>query len=236
MIVAAHPDDETIGASTLLRAAVSLIHVTDGAPRNMADAQRCGFTCRDEYSRARRGELEEAIAVCGSSPEMTWLDIPDQEASYNIPSIADRLSRAIREVRPAVVLTHPYEGGHPDHDACAAAVRLACGSAVPVWEFACYHNRGGSICTNEFLPGTDQGQTVELKGLEKLQKMRMLECFRTQRETLSSFGTTCERFRPAPDYDFAAPPHPGKLYYEQFDWGMRGERFRSIAAEVLAVC
>jgi hypothetical protein len=37
-------------------------------------------------------------------------------------------------------------------------------------------------------------------------------------------------FRPAPDYDFSQPPHSGKLYYEHFDWGMSGERWRLFAA------
>jgi hypothetical protein len=39
-----------------------------------------------------------------------------------------------------------------------------------------------------------------------------------------------ERFRPAPAYDFTAPPHEGKLFYECFDWGMNGARFRELAA------
>jgi hypothetical protein len=64
----------------------------------------------------------------------------------------------------------------------------------------------------------------------------MLGCFRTQSETLAPFGVDAERFRLAPAYDFAQPPHPGALFYEQFDWGMTGDRFRAIAREVLQAC
>jgi N-acetylglucosamine malate deacetylase 2 len=42
-----------------------------------------------------------------------------------------------------------------------------------------------------------------------------------------------ERFRPAPVYSFTEPPHPGKLFYENFDWGMTAERWRRLAAEAL---
>jgi len=42
-----------------------------------------------------------------------------------------------------------------------------------------------------------------------------------------------ERFRAAPVYDFTQAPHPGKLFYENFDWGMTGERWRDLAAEAL---
>jgi hypothetical protein len=38
-----------------------------------------------------------------------------------------------------------------------------------------------------------------------------------------------ERFRFAPRYDFNAPPHQGKLYYENCDWGVTGETWRNLA-------
>ena len=34
------------------------------------------------------------------------------------------------------------------------------------------------------------------------------------------FPIAIERFRPAPDYDFTQPPHEGRLFYENYDWGM----------------
>jgi N-acetylglucosamine malate deacetylase 2 len=43
-VVVAHPDDETIGCGAILRRLplVRLVHVTDGAPRDMIDAVRLG--------------------------------------------------------------------------------------------------------------------------------------------------------------------------------------------------
>jgi len=37
-----------------------------------------------------------------------------------------------------------------------------------------------------------------------------------------------ERYRWAPQYDFTAPPHEGRLYYENYPWGVKGARFREL--------
>ncbi len=61
----------------------------------------------------------------------------------------------------------------------------------------------------------------------------MVECFTTQQRTLAPFGFELERFRPAPAYDFTQPPHEGTLFYERYDWGMVGARWRTLAHEAL---
>ena len=43
-----------------------------------------------------------------------------------LEDLVDRCAGLIGALRPAVVITHAYEGGHPDHDTLALAVRLAC--------------------------------------------------------------------------------------------------------------
>jgi hypothetical protein len=48
---------------------------------------------------------------------------------------------------------------------------------------------------------------------------------------LALFPAGDEVFRPAPDYDFAAPPHAGALLYERFPWGMDGPRWRRLASD-----
>ena len=143
------------------------------------------------------------------------------------------------------MLTHPYEGGHPDHDTCAFAVhtalRVLSGSSVsvalpPVVEAPFYHaGDGGRMHTGRFLydePGCEC-HVFELSAEEQANKQARLACFGSQAETLAQFSTTQEVFRFAPLYDFTLPPHPGKLFYEQFPWGMSGDRFRALAAEAL---
>ena len=100
------------------------------------------------------------------------------------------------------VLTHPYEGGHPDHDA-AAFIAAHCG--VPVMEFACYRAGNGGMEVGTFLPGPEPVRLVLTPG-EARRKRAMLDCFVTQAATLQPFGTTQETFRLAPAYDFT-PGH-----------------------------
>jgi N-acetylglucosamine malate deacetylase 2 len=247
LIVAAHPDDETIGAGGLMPRTQLLgtVHVTDGAPRSLDDARRAGHRSREAYAAARRAEFLCAMDVCALEPVPSHrpLDIVDQEASLEMAGIARSLADLLQELRPAAILTHSYEGGHPDHDATAFAVHAACAllHAPPeVFEFAGYHGSGpegegtGSPPRMEigrFLPGQEPGSVIALSEADSLRKARMIACFVTQHHMLRHFSVQEERFRAAPRYDFSQPPHPGRLFYEYFDWGMTGSRWRSLAAE-----
>ena len=51
--------------------------------------------------------------------------LPDQGAAGRMVEVARAVRAEILGFRPEVVLTHPYEGGHPDHDAVAFAVWAA---------------------------------------------------------------------------------------------------------------
>lgn len=245
LILVAHPDDETIGAgSRLLRLKeVQIVHVTDGAPRNLLDARDNGFPTWEEYAHARRVELANALAVAGIGVERTRvIGVPDQQASLNLVPITRRVFELLHELKPAIVLIHPYEGGHPDHDATAFAAHAAQalmerkGITPPALiELTSYHDRDGSVEFFEFLPDESGGEieTVVLSDEERELKRRMMQAFTTQQRTLSQFPVELERFRLAPRYDFTQPPHAGLLWYEHFDWGMVGERWRELAREAL---
>jgi len=150
----------------------------------------------------------------------------------------------LREFRPTAILTHPYEGGHPDHDATAFAVHAACArvpSPPEVFEFTSYHSAAAhpgrvespAMEVGKFLPNTDHGEPVVLADEERDLKSRMISCYASQLHMLRNFPVDVERYRPAPTYDFTSAPHSGRLFYENFDWGVTGERWRRLAEEAL---
>jgi LmbE family N-acetylglucosaminyl deacetylase len=129
LVVAAHPDDETIGASTMLatRHELTVIHVTDGAPRDRRWWPRGAPSSREEYARLRRREADAALALAGvDSARIHRLGLVDLEACRALPELITVLRDAIDRARPELLITHAYEGGHPDHDAVAFAVAEAC--------------------------------------------------------------------------------------------------------------
>jgi LmbE family N-acetylglucosaminyl deacetylase len=230
LLVAAHPDDETLGAGGILPRldARAVVHVTDGAPRDPGDA-------REEYAAARRRELDAALRLAGiSNGRLRQFDAVDREAWLSMADLARRIAEIIEELRPGVVLTHPYEGGHPDHDSTAFAVHAACAlasSPPAIYEFTSYHAREGALETGRFLPGGDEGEVIALCPEERARKLRMIECFTSQLHFISQFPVDAERFRRAPAYDFGRAPHAGALLYEIFGWRPTGVEWRRAAME-----
>lgn len=245
LLVFAHPDDETVGLGSRLGrfGEAHMVHVTDGSPRNEQDSRAYGFPSWREYREARRNELERALRTAGVA-EMSreCLEVADQEASLHMAELAERLARIIAERRPEVILTHAFEGGHPDHDACAFAVHMAAKivgtgrEPVPlIVEAPFYHARMRGTPAAMFLPYPDAQECIfELSAAEQTCKRAIIRCFTTQQETLKNLSYSRESFRVAPEYDFGRLPHTPPLLYDSFPWGMTSQRFCGLAQQAEA--
>ena len=243
-LIVAHPDDEAIGAGILLADMpdAMVVHVTDGAPRSSSTIRRRGFKSREAYAEARREEVLKALSLVGiGEGQVRCLGFVDGEATLRLVELCHDVIDLLLELEPEVVLTHPYEGGHTDHDATAFAVHLACGilrrEGVPspiILELTSYHQRNGKRVRSAFLPHKGLPErALELDADAQLLKARMFEAFVSQRDCLRHFPLQAERFRVAPRYDFTQPPHEGTLDYERFCATICGEEWRIRASRAL---
>src|SRR6266403_741087 len=99
VIVAAHPDDETIAAGAQLANLRDpiLLHVTDGAPRKLGEARR------NYAASTRREELKAALHAGGAkSVELIEIGLCDQEVSFHLADLTARLKDLFLRLRPQV--------------------------------------------------------------------------------------------------------------------------------------
>ena len=132
VVVAAHPDDETLGAGGFLRAAratgaqVELVVATDGEAAFGAPSEDLG--------RARREELRDALGEIGLGDVVVhWLGLPDSGLADCTAELAAALTPLLCD---ADVCLFPWVGDpHPDHAAAGLAAFAAAPARTHRWAF-----------------------------------------------------------------------------------------------------
>ena len=133
LIVAPHPDDETLGCGgTLAKRAregcrITVVVVTDGC--NLFRLSRWKIEADptpQETSRMRKEETRRAVAILGGRREaIRFLDIEDASLADHVETVSETMAAVLREVSPdEIYVTSQYEN-HPDHVAACAVVRSA---------------------------------------------------------------------------------------------------------------
>jgi LmbE family N-acetylglucosaminyl deacetylase len=117
IVIAPHPDDETLGAGGLMAVAaqrsipIEIVAVTEGEASHLA----CGV----DIGGLRSEERRQALARLGIRPTIHRLRIPDGGVAPHAERLFERLGQILRA---GDLCLAPWPGdGHPDHDACGVA-------------------------------------------------------------------------------------------------------------------
>lgn len=241
-VVVAHPDDESIafGAQLARFPGGMVVHVTDGAPENPKEWGSKGFETREEYADARKQELASALDIAGHTGLRTSLGVPDQQAPLTLAQNAERLAVLFLEQKTKFVLTHSYEGGHPDHDATAFAVHAAKallkkrGVEIFVIEAPVYRGEGSEIVWQDFA-SCDEVETLRLPLTEEegVLKERMFAAHGSQHDTFSKVSIEAEWLRVAPAYNFQELPNNGMLSRIFTRTGISSEKWLELTGDAL---
>ena len=244
LILVAHPDDEAIGAGALLGhyPHATVAHLTDGGGVEETTAIARGFKSRSAYAAARRSEVIAALSIAGIPEQrVRSLGIPDGEAAGRLVESCRVIMKLLDQEQPDVVITHPYEGGHSDHDATAFGVHMAAGilrreggRSPIILELTSYHHANGERIRGQFIARDGvRVRTLVLDEQARARKRSMFERFASQRDVLEKFPVHVEHFRVAPRYLFTEAPHEGVLDYERFCVRITGSEWRASAARAL---
>lgn len=123
LVVAAHPDDETLGCgATIAR------HVEAGDEVRivvLADGESSREGCTKEKIDRRRAQAAEAAEILGAG--LRVLDYADQRLDVvPMAELAAKVAREVQDFDPAVVYTHWPHDLNLDHAAAARATLTAC--------------------------------------------------------------------------------------------------------------
>lgn len=153
LVAVAHPDDETLGATGLIRAALrggARVHVLVATAGEASHPHSPTHTPED-LVRIRRGEMEHALDALahGTAPDggdrraaLTWasLGLPDSGVAAHADAVRTAVEQALQEhAGPVVLASHDPGDGHTDHEAVGAVLAALAGErdlplhAFPIW-------------------------------------------------------------------------------------------------------
>jgi LmbE family N-acetylglucosaminyl deacetylase len=186
IVVAAHPDDETLGCGGLIASAVArglrvrVIVVTDGS-----DSHPGSTTTPAEGLRVRRAdEAREAVARLAPDASIAFLGFPDGRTSDDRAEITDALRAELRTAGTGTWIAVPWSGdGHRDHRVVGEAAAVASpaeatvvGYPIWMWHWASPRSTDIPWAAARAVPLTDR---------ERQLKQHALQAFASQIEPLS---------------------------------------------------
>ncbi|PWK89952.1 PIG-L deacetylase family protein [Fulvimonas soli] len=197
LVVAPHPDDETIAAGELIQqaraagGAVRVLLLTDGDdnpwPQRWIERRiRIGAAERQRWGRRRRAELHEALDLLGvPAADLRALGWPDMglTALLRRPPAQWRtpLLRELDDFRPDTVVVPALADRHPDHGAAHVLLRLA----LAAWD-------GPPPALLDYLvhgrEAADAGRAIELPCVQAFRRTKLLALERHRSQLALSAG------------------------------------------------
>jgi len=198
---------------------------------------------QNDHEEAKTKACISALALANvPSDHVVELGVTNIQEPHSLASLSREIAGYLQRFRPEIVLTHPYDGGHPDHDATAfathAAIRLMQNNGFEppaLFEMGLHPSTDGQKRELDFFPGTWlETTTLVLDEKTRNLKRRMFDYVAVQEGNLRGTTLSLERFRRSPDYDFSIAPNAGKPAYESFDPEMTGVRWQVLSRKALA--
>ncbi|MDF2231286.1 PIG-L family deacetylase [Albimonas sp. CAU 1670] len=166
LVLAPHPDDESLACGALLAAAFAgpgahVICLTDGGASHVGSPT----WPREALSALRRRELECALErLGGSAQDLTWLGLPDARTDEiaNLGPTLAAVIEAIRRTRARSLFAPCETDPHCDHEVAASVARAAARMtglrlfSYPVWSRwhdPAFRARLGRVREHRFDPG-----------------------------------------------------------------------------------
>jgi LmbE family N-acetylglucosaminyl deacetylase/SAM-dependent methyltransferase len=176
VVLAAHPDDETLGAGGIISAAgdrghpVEVVIATDGAASHPTSPTHTP----PQLAAIRRQEAWAAVHELNAGASLRLLGLPDGAMDEH----EDVLARILHHVAqgPTRLFTTWFDDRHPDHRACSAAARAVAGrrTDVEVWEFPIWAWHWGDPAADDLpaqqsrrIPITPSGQHRRAQALRR---------------------------------------------------------------------
>lgn len=154
LVVAPHPDDETLGCgAAILRKVAAGTPVTVAVVTDGRHSHRTSHLTPDALAELRRAEMHEAAHRLGLGPDaVRWLGVTDGTVPARESDLAARLAGLIAELRPDDVYATAADDGHGDHAAAGRAARAAVRATdgrvrlleYPVWLWTSWPLRRGA--------------------------------------------------------------------------------------------
>lgn len=200
-----------------------VVFATDGAAPYYGLESR--FRTLKDYSEAR---FQEAFRALAHVPGCRFQRLTKPDGSYfvdqhlfrELRSALRSLCQIARAFSPDALLSHAYEGGHIDHDACSfLAMHAASELSLPRFEFPLYSvNKNGHGIFQQFRDIGSIPMEWRLTDTEIDCKKEMLAEYKTQPGLVSVFQCTTERIRATSTEDFSVPQCRD---YSYRDWRTR---------------